>query len=226
MPARSGNFALDERACARGLERVRWNGRSREQYTHGQASNGLIHVIDDVIMPGLIGRASGGVARSAEPPVGQAVYRSREEAVVGRMDAVLIVDDNPDLLEVHAEVLLTLGRFCVYKVRSGLEALRLYASVDPALLILDEGLADIRGSELLRRLRLANSRARRPALFVTGSLSSVQCLPGDIVLEKPVDMQRLLEAVQALVPEGKAGCAALTRCAATATGPPPRAPGG
>jgi CheY-like chemotaxis protein len=121
------------------------------------------------------------------------------------MAAVLIVDDNPDLLDVLAEVLHTLGCLCVHKARSGLEALRLYASLDPALVILDEGLADMRGSELLRTLRETNSRARRPALLVTGSTSSVQCLPGDVVLEKPVAMQRLLDAVQALVPEAKAG---------------------
>jgi len=121
------------------------------------------------------------------------------------MDVILIVDDNPDLLDVHAEVLLTLGRLCVHKARSGLEALRVYDALDPALVILDEGLADMRGSELLRRLRKGNSRARRPALFVTGARSSVQCLPGDVVLEKPVDMQRLLDAVEALVPGTIAG---------------------
>lgn len=122
-----------------------------------------------------------------------------------RMDAVLVVDDNPDLLEALAEVLLTLEGICVHKASSGLEALRLYDSVDPALVILDEGLADMRGSELLQKLRQRNSRARRPALFVTGSLSSVQCLPGDVVLEKPVEMQRLLDAVRALVPAARAG---------------------
>jgi CheY-like chemotaxis protein len=75
------------------------------------------------------------------------------------MAAVLIVDDNPDLLDVLAEVLHTLGRLCVHKARSGLEALRLYASLDPALVILDEGLADMRGSELLRTLRLRHAQA-------------------------------------------------------------------
>ena len=119
------------------------------------------------------------------------------------MDTVLIVEDNPDLLDVHAEVLLTLGHLRVHKARNGLEALRLYDAVDPALVILDEGLADMCGSELLRRLRQANSRASRPALFVTGARSTVKCLPGDVVLEKPVEMQRLLDAVQALVPEAK-----------------------
>ena len=63
---------------------------------------------------------------------------------MGREAAVLIVDDNQDLLDVHAEVLQTLGRLRVFKASSALEALRLYQSVDPALVILDEGLSDTR----------------------------------------------------------------------------------
>jgi len=114
-------------------------------------------------------------------------------------DTVLIVDDDQDLLDVHAEVLLTLGRLRVFQAHSGSEALNLYASIDPALVIIDEGLADMDGSELLRQLRLTNTHARRPALFVTGARSSVRCLPGDVVLEKPVDMRCLLDAVKALV---------------------------
>lgn len=120
-----------------------------------------------------------------------------------REAAVLLVDDNQDLLDVHAEVLLTLGCLRVYQAHSGSEALSLYASIDPALVIIDEGLADMGGSELLRQLRLTNSRAHRPALFVTGARSSVRCLPGDVVLEKPVEMQCLLDAVSALVPASR-----------------------
>jgi DNA-binding response OmpR family regulator len=116
--------------------------------------------------------------------------------------SVLIVDDNQDLLDVLSEVLLTLRGICVHTARSGLEALQLYASLGPALVILDEGLDDMRGSEMLSTLRRSDSRAQRPALFLTGARSSVSCLPGDVVLEKPVEMHRLLDAVRALVPEG------------------------
>ena len=116
------------------------------------------------------------------------------------MDAVLIVDDNPDLLEVMAEVLQTLGSLCVHTAHSGLEALNLYASVHPALVILDEGLGDIGGSELLQRLRKLDPLDRKPALFLTGLRSSVKCQPGDVVLEKPVEIERLLDVVRALVP--------------------------
>jgi DNA-binding response OmpR family regulator len=122
---------------------------------------------------------------------------------VHHTDSVLLVEDNEDLLDVVGEVLLTLGHVSVHKARSGAEALGLYDSVDPALIILDEGLADMRGSDLLQALRRKNSRARRPALFVTGALSSVKCLPGDVVLQKPVEMKCLLDAVRALVPEAR-----------------------
>jgi CheY-like chemotaxis protein len=124
---------------------------------------------------------------------------------VEREEAILLVDDDQDLLDVQAEVLLTLGRLRVYQAHSGSEALDLYAALAPALVIIDEGLADMGGSELLRRLRLDNECARRPALFVTGARSSVRCLPGDVVLEKPVAMQCLLDAVKALVPASSMG---------------------
>lgn len=117
------------------------------------------------------------------------------------MRSVLIVDDNADLLDVLSEVLLSEGLYSVHLARTGAEALALYAAVDPALVILDEGLSDMAGSELLRRLRTANAHASRPALFVTGALRSVSCLPGDVVLEKPVDLRRLLTAVAALLPQ-------------------------
>lgn len=122
-----------------------------------------------------------------------------------REDAVLIVDDNQDLLDVEVEVLNTLGRLRVFQAHSGSEALSLYASIDPALVIIDEGLPDMGGSELLRRLRLANTRACKPALFVTGARASVRCLPGDVILDKPVEMRCLLDAVSGLVPASRAG---------------------
>ena len=53
-----------------------------------------------------------------KPPVGW--LACEWEGGRRRMDVILIVDDNPDLLDVHAEVLLTLGRLCVHKARSGI----------------------------------------------------------------------------------------------------------
>jgi DNA-binding response OmpR family regulator len=111
---------------------------------------------------------------------------------------VLIVDDDADMLDVFAEVLQTIG-ICAHKAMTGSEALRLYDSVDPALVIVDEGLGDMSGSEFLRTLRRLNSRAGGPALFITGAAANVRCLPGDVVLEKPVEMTLLLQTVQSLV---------------------------
>jgi DNA-binding response OmpR family regulator len=115
---------------------------------------------------------------------------------------VLIIDDDADMLDIFAEVLQTVG-ISARKAMSGSEALRLYDSVDPALLIVDEGLSDMSGSEFLRTLRLLKSRPQRPALFITGATASVRCLPGDVVLEKPVEMTLLLQTVQSLVAGAK-----------------------
>jgi two-component system KDP operon response regulator KdpE len=113
--------------------------------------------------------------------------------------SVLIVDDNEDLISVLREVLLTLPGIAVHQAMSGVEALQIYSSIDPALMILDEGLPDMHGSELLRALREAYPRARRPALFLTGSPSSPPCQPDDMILMKPVEIEPLLAAVRLLV---------------------------
>jgi DNA-binding response OmpR family regulator len=129
--------------------------------------------------------------------------RASGEAAVAGGKSVLIVDDDADMLDVFAEVLLTVG-ISAQKAMSGSEALRLYDSVDPALVIVDERLLDMSGSDFLRTLRKLSSRAVRPALFITGATASVRCLPGDVVLEKPVEMMLLLHTVQSLVAEAKA----------------------
>lgn len=113
--------------------------------------------------------------------------------------AVLIVDDDPELLEVLGELLRRHG-YATHPAQSGRAALALYPAVEPALIILDDGLDDMSGSELLRKLRHQNVGARRPALFLTGARANVECLPGDVVLDKPVDISRLLEVVLSLMP--------------------------
>jgi DNA-binding response OmpR family regulator len=112
---------------------------------------------------------------------------------------VLVVDDHPDIAEVISEALL-LGGIVAHVARTGLDALRIYDLVRPALVITDERLVGtMSGSDLLRVLRRKYGDAVGPALFVTGLPELVTCLPGDVVLEKPVGSDQLLATVQALL---------------------------
>jgi len=110
---------------------------------------------------------------------------------------VLIVDDHREAAELIAEFLRECG-FAALTASTGLDALRLYDTQRPSLVITDQGLRDgISGSDLLRTLRRKYGPAVGRALFLTGSPELVDCGDGDMVLEKPVGLDELLAAVRA-----------------------------
>jgi CheY-like chemotaxis protein len=80
---------------------------------------------------------------------------------------VLIVDDHPDTAEILSVMFTLLG----HETRSaprGREALRTARSFDPALVVLDIGLPDISGYEVVNALRAANNGQDRYIVAVTG----------------------------------------------------------
>jgi two-component system KDP operon response regulator KdpE len=65
---------------------------------------------------------------------------------------VLLVDDEESSLQALSLVLPPAG-YAVYPVRNGKEALRKVQSIRPDLILLDFGLSDIDGKQVIRRLR-------------------------------------------------------------------------
>jgi DNA-binding response OmpR family regulator len=112
---------------------------------------------------------------------------------------VLVVDDHRETAELIAELLQESG-FAALTASTGLDALRLYDTQRPSLVITDQGLRDgISGSDLIRTLRRKYGAAVGHALFLTGAPEQVECLAGDRVLEKPVGLDELLAAVHAML---------------------------
>ncbi len=98
-----------------------------------------------------------------------------------------------------AEFLREVG-FDSHTANTGLDALRIYDALRPALIITDESLAGtIAGSELVRVLRRKYGPAVGRALFLTGAPDTVSSLPTDVVLEKPVDLETLIAAVRSIL---------------------------
>jgi len=98
-----------------------------------------------------------------------------------------------------AEFLREVG-FDSHTANTGLDALRIYDALRPALIITDESLAGtIAGSELVRVLRRKYGPAVGRALFLTGAPETVSSLPTDVVLEKPVDLETLIAAVRSIL---------------------------
>lgn len=79
---------------------------------------------------------------------------------------VLVADDDPDILGL---VVMRLRRegYEVVEARDGAEALALAALHQPAVLLLDVGMPDLDGYEVIRRLRAEAATAGLPILVVT-----------------------------------------------------------
>jgi CheY-like chemotaxis protein len=113
---------------------------------------------------------------------------------------VLVVDDHPDTAEVLSVLFHMLGHEARAAVR-GRDALRIAREMDPDLILLDIGLPDITGYEVVRALR---ADARRPERFiaaVTGhglpkDISRAEQAGFDEHFVKPVDLGKIREVLR------------------------------
>src|SRR5437763_15683580 len=112
---------------------------------------------------------------------------------------VLVVDDHRETAEMIAEFLREVG-FDSHSATNGLDALRIYDALRPALIITDESLAgSITGSDVVRVLRRKYGSSVGPVLFLTGAPETVSARPTDVVLEKPVDLETLIATVRSIL---------------------------
>src|SRR2546422_7122343 len=114
---------------------------------------------------------------------------------------VLVVDDHRDTAEMIAEFLREVG-FVSHTANNGLDALRIYDALRPALIITDESLAGtITGSDLVRVLRRKYGPAVGRALFLTGAPEAVSSLPPEAVLEESMDLETPIAAGPSILRE-------------------------
>jgi DNA-binding response OmpR family regulator len=112
---------------------------------------------------------------------------------------VLVVDDHRETAELISEVLQDAG-FAALTAHSGLDALRIYEAHRPSLVVTDQSLVGgITGSDLLRALRRKYGPAVGRAVFLTGAPETVEGLPTDVVIEKPVSLDTLRTAVRTVL---------------------------
>ncbi len=121
-------------------------------------------------------------------------------AQMGVMPLVLLVDDEPVLLRM-LEVNLRIAGFDVRTASSGTGALDAAAEVRPDVVVLDLGLPDLDGWEVLGRLRASAELADTPVIVLSGTdrdaaddhgyASSVHAF-----LTKPVEPADLVETVR------------------------------
>jgi two-component system KDP operon response regulator KdpE len=129
---------------------------------------------------------------------------------------VLVVDDEPSILKV-VQVNLVRHEFRVDTAETGLQALDAYARLHPDLVLLDLGLPDIEGMEVIRQIR-SHSSTPIVVLSVRGAEhDKVQALDlgADDYLTKPFGVEELLARVRVALRHAampRQGADAVFRC--------------
>jgi excisionase family DNA binding protein len=117
---------------------------------------------------------------------------------------VLVVDDDPQILDLFKDILTREGTIDVRCCTTGYDAGLLTESFRPHLIILDYLLPDINGDLVCRRLREREDLRGTRVLFVSGVVadSEVERLTaagGDGFIKKPFDVPSLMATVNRLL---------------------------
>ncbi|MFM1847279.1 MAG: phosphate regulon response regulator PhoB [Pseudomonadota bacterium] len=119
---------------------------------------------------------------------------------------ILVVDDDPVVRLLMSECLAVHG-FEVEALPSGQECLEHLATHATDLVVLDMLMPDMSGVEVLRELKRSPTLAHLPVIMLS-ALNDTEKVIGDNagvrpdgILQKPFNLQAILEAVRAVTPE-------------------------
>lgn len=117
------------------------------------------------------------------------------------MRRILVVDDEKNIVDVLKTFLKSKG-YDVRTASDGREGLWMIEEYDPELLILDEKMPGMGGSELVDELRRRGNNV--PVILLTGSiglseLEDNESIDQNNIMYKPVRMGELLEKVRGML---------------------------
>jgi DNA-binding response OmpR family regulator len=117
---------------------------------------------------------------------------------------VLVVDDDPELLQLLTDGLELLGNFTVVQATNGAEGLERFFEVRPDCTIIDVKMSGLDGYQLVRALRGDPDSASTPLIMLTALAQEKNQFAGlalgaDQYLIKPVAPRELVAAVQQAV---------------------------
>ncbi|HEY2881012.1 MAG TPA: response regulator [Pirellulales bacterium] len=131
-------------------------------------------------------------------------YSSRERGPRPSTAAVLVIDDDPDILDSLSLMLASAG-YSAASCRSGAEALDLVRRQKPNLVISDINLTGASGLELCTRFRRDEGMSMVPWMFLSGAqlpdiIRRAHEAGASYYVRKPFDPELLLELVEQLLP--------------------------
>lgn len=125
----------------------------------------------------------------------------------GLMDeaiCVLVVDDDPLIVELFADALTVDGRFKVHTAGTGFDAGMMTEKLHPDVVVLDYMLPDINGNLVCQRIRANPELAATKILIISGMVNpaEVETLKkagADDFIKKPFNVELVKERILALV---------------------------
>ncbi len=122
----------------------------------------------------------------------------------GESYTVLIVDDDPELLQLLTDGLEMLGNFKVVQAVDGIQGLEQYFAVHPDCVIIDVVMPGLDGYQLVKALRGDPASAETPLIMLTALAQDKDEFVGlaagaDQYLVKPIKIRSLVDAVHRAV---------------------------
>ncbi|HEU5368388.1 MAG TPA: response regulator [Ktedonobacterales bacterium] len=122
----------------------------------------------------------------------------------GENYTVLIVDDDPELLQLLTDGLEMLGSFKVVQAVDGIQGLEQYFAAHPDCVIIDVVMPGLDGYQLVKALRGDPASAETPLIMLTALAQDKDEFLGlaagaDQYLVKPIKLRNLVDAVHRAV---------------------------
>lgn len=117
---------------------------------------------------------------------------------------VLVVDDDPEIVELFVDVLDRDGRFEVQTAGSGYQAGLVTAEFKPDLIILDYMLPDINGNVVCQTIKSKPEFAETRIIIVSGvvnqdEIDDLMAAGADDFVRKPFNIESLIARIEGLV---------------------------
>ncbi len=113
---------------------------------------------------------------------------------------ILVVDDDPEIVELFVDVLERDGRFEVKTANTGYDAGMLTQEFRPDLIILDYMLPDVNGNIVCQRIRSNAEFERTKIIIVSGvvnqdEINDLLKAGADDFVKKPFNIEKLIERI-------------------------------